>query len=228
MKYLITVLFILAALSLGAQTLVLDVPHFPPLSVIKGNNISGSFYDLTVKIMQNAGITVNYKATSTYAAALNDLKTGKCDGFFPAIQNAERDEVAVRTKQVMTQDWVWVKLKATDLSPSASDFKSKAKVGTLLETAQETFLKNNGYTITGNPANLDSLVSMLVANRFNVILTNEHTWDIAVKESGKDPNMFTKFVERTTNVGIYISKTTLAKYPELINKLNASIDKVDK
>jgi polar amino acid transport system substrate-binding protein len=228
MRNFFIVIFIFAIFAVSAQSIVLDVPNFPPLSVIKGDQISGSFYDQTLKIMQAAGINAKYNITATYASALNDLKNGACDGFFPAVQTAERDEFAVISKPVIKQNWIWIKLKSSNISPTAADFKSKTKVGTLMQTAQENFLKTSGYNITGSPATLDSLVTMLVAGRFDIVLTNEDTWDVAVKNAGKDPNTFTKFVERTTTVGIYISKAILAKNPDLMNKLNDGINKIVK
>jgi ABC-type amino acid transport substrate-binding protein len=228
MKRLLIFIMTIAVFSINAQNIILEVPNFPPLTEVKDGKVSGIAYDLVLKIVKTAGINVTYKGIHTYAVALQDLKSGVSDGFFSAAQTAERDEVAVRSKPMMTQHWIWVTLKASDLLPTSADFKSKAKAGVIMNTAQANFLTDNGYTISGNPVSGEQLIQMLISNRFNVALTNELLWDIKVKETKTDPALFTKYIERTTTDGIYISKQTIAKYPDIMDKINAAIDKVNK
>jgi ABC-type amino acid transport substrate-binding protein len=200
------------------------VPNFPPYTLETNNQISGIGIDLANKVFNQAGISVNYRILPNYAKALHEIENNRGDALLLASQNDQRDIIAQFTKPLMINRWCWYLLKDSKLNPHNEDFKEKAVVSSHFQANTHKWLIENDYSV--EPAmQIDKLPEMLMRSRVDAVFIAELVFEEAMKRDNLDLSQFNKYIEVERPFGIYISKTYLAKYPEVLNKVNQAIDK---
>lgn len=145
-----------------------------------------------------------------WARAQMLARKGEADAFFAASQSFERDEYAVLSSVIAPQEWRWYWLKKTTLNPTAADFKSRAHVGSFLGGNMLEWLVKNNYQVTAKPVDNPQLLKMLLAGRVDAILANNLVMDSLVMQAGAD-NKVTSVLEQNKPLGVYFTKTFLAK-----------------
>ena len=210
--------------SYAQSELIFHVPDFPPYTFEKDNKIQGIGIELVDRILKEAGIQYSLKLVPNYGIAVQDVKTGSSDGFFLASQNAERDKIAVFSNLGVINRWCWFLPAISTLNPKDAIFKTKARVGTFLNTHTHKWLMENGYSVTGSPK-IDSLLEMLRISRINVIFLDEAVFLESISKAGEKPESYKKVVQSETHFGIYISKDYLSKNPGVMEKISAAIKK---
>ncbi len=221
------VLLILLSLSINsifAQDMVrFQLPDYPPFTFEKDGKPAGKGVDIVEKILKRAGIKYELSIGGPYARVFTNLSNALCDGVFLASRNAERDAVGVFAAPVTFSRWSWFTLADSKLDPKSPNFLKDAKVGTLLNTNQEKFVKEKGYTIIGNPAEIDSLYRMLMSGRVNAIFLSEDVFLDSLTGFGEKPSNFNKYVERESPFSIYMGNAFLKANPGFMDKLNKAI-----
>jgi len=215
----------LMAAGLTAQEMRFAVPEYLPFTGMVDGKAAGIGVDLVGKILKDAGLTMVVHVVPNFSRCIAEVQNNTADGFFLGSQNDERDAVAVMSDQIMINNWVWVLSKKSALNPKDADFKEKAQVGVILNSNPHTWLKNNGFKITGTPNTSASLITMLEANRFDVILVPELVYLDAIKGTTFKADGYQVVLQAKQPFGMYISKQYIAAHPDFMAKLNAAIKK---
>ena len=225
---LVIVLLILMWSNCGyaQKEIIFHVPDFPPYTFEKDGKIQGIGIELVDKILKEAGIQYSLKLVPNYGRAVQNVKIGHSDGFFLASQNAERDKIAVFSNPVVINRWCWFLPANSTLNPNDAIFKTKARVGTFLNSNTHKWLMRKGYNVTGSPTEVDSLLKMLNMNRINVVFLAEAVFLESISKVGEKPESYEKVVQVEKPFGIYISKDYLSKNPSIMEKINIAIDKM--
>lgn len=210
--------------SVFAENLVrFDLPDYPPFTYEKDGKPVGKGVDVVEKILKRAGIKYELAVRGPYARVFANLAAGSCDGVFLASKNADRDAMGVFASTVTFSRWSWFTLAGSKLDPKSPSFKQDAKVGTLLNTNQEKYLKEKGYAIVGAPTEIDSLLKMLKAGRVNVVFLSEDVFLESLAKLNEKESNFSKYVEKESPFSIYMSKGFLQNNPGFMDKLNKAI-----
>lgn len=204
----------------------LIVPNYAPFTYEEKGVIQGLGIELLDKVMKELKVQYTLSLVPTYGRALINMKEDMADGFFLASQNNERDEAAVLSMPLAINRWCWFFLVNSNMSAKDKNFKTNAKVGSILDSNPEIWLKDNGYTIAASPNEASALPQLLKANRINTIFGPELVIENVIKKSEK--NLYKKEFQVGQNFGIYISKKYLSNNPGFMEQLNGAIKKVIK
>lgn len=157
--------------------------------------------------------------------AQREARGGHVDGFFIATQNKERDEYAIMSDPLITIKWIYVVHKKSGITPGDSDFFMKRFASDIGSARHKWLVERHGEKkiekeITGvdDPG---QMMKLLVANRVDVALMNEHGFKRALKEGGMNPDEFITFINREIPAGIYFTKSFLDKAPGFLEKFNS-------
>jgi polar amino acid transport system substrate-binding protein len=200
--------------------------NFPPYAFMENDKITGVGVKLVEKILKGAGIEYELQLAPNFGRVVQNIKEGRSDGFFLASKNAERDGIATFTLPVLVNRWVWIVAAGSKLDPRGSDFKAQARLGTHLHSNTHVWLLENGYTVTGTPSSINTLLTMLKMDRINAILLAELVFDDALSRAGQPADSVVKVLHSEREFGIYISKSYLADHPNLLERINKEIRKI--
>lgn len=223
----IPVLLLCVAFPIASATPQLNVlvPYFPPYTHETNHEISGLGIDLANKVFKQAGISVRYRLFPNYAKALHEMEQGRGDAVLLASQNTERDNIAVLTKPLIINYWCWYLLKSNALTPFDDNFKQKAKISSHFKTNTHKWLIENNYTV--EPAmQVLNLPQLLIRGRVDAVFIAELAFEEALKQNNLNLKQFKKYIALEKPFGIYLSKTYLAKNPEMLQKINHAIETV--
>lgn len=204
----------------------LIVPDFRPYTYEENGSVRGTGYARLQKILKVAGIPFSSIVVSSLDTALSEIRAGSADAFFPAAARPDRDAVAVYAGPVLLHRWTWFLPAGSTFNPSRASFKSYARVGTLQHSSMHTWLKNNGYAVTGIPASTHALIAMLKKGTINSILMPEAEFLDSMKNSGEDPSRYKMVVLYETPLGLYVSKAYLGKNPGVMDRIVKALVKM--
>jgi hypothetical protein len=139
-----------------------------------------------------------------YGRCVFEVSHQYADGFFLGSQNAERDAVAIMSRPVLVNRWVWVSHKESPDKPAVTGGRTPTAVGVLLNTNPHLWLKDRNYNITGTPTTGVSLVAMLDAGRFEVALVPELVFQYAVQQSNRSLANYRVTLHSNQPFGIYL------------------------
>jgi len=224
----LTLVMVLLNVGIAFSEIRFAVPDFPPYMLEKGGRVQGLGVDAVSKIMKE--INTPYSMTiSNYGRAVQEVKSGKADGFFLATKNAERDAIAVLSDTVMLNRWCWFLPAGSTFDPKSPSFKEKAKIGTQLNSNTHKWLTDKGYKVIGTPAHAEQLPNLLLkANNVDAVFLAEAVFTDAAQKSGFSDEKYKVVLQEEKPFGIYISKTYLANNPGFMEKLNGAIKKLKK
>jgi len=157
-----------------------------------------------------------------WARAQRMVKNDQADGFFAASQKSTRDEFAVMSSIIAEQKWTWYLLLENSLNPVESNFKKKAIVGGFIGSNMLKWMEESGYRIGARPLNSERLLKMLLGKRVDAILANDHVMEALLQSYGLK-NRIKTFVSNDKPLGVYFSKTFLAKRPLFLAEFNRHI-----
>lgn len=220
---------LLAAMTprLSAQPVRLVYPEYPPYTSTVDGKPTGIGVELVRKVMAEAGLSLTVLSlNANYSRCLATVRNGMADGFFLASQNAERDAVAIRTDTLLTVKRVWITPKGSGLSPEQTDFRSKARVGVILNSNPHIWLKDNAYSISITPTNEDALLRALDSGRANAIFAPDLLFFEALKHAKKSADGYKMTVQSESAFAIYLSRKFASRNPDAVKKINAAIRKV--
>lgn len=209
-----------------AQDLRFAIPDYLPFTGKIDGKPGGIGVDLAEKIVKEAGLSMTVHVVPNYSRCVIEVESNEADGFFLGSRNDERDAVAVMTDQIMINNWMWVLPQKSTMKASDANFKSKARIGVMLNTNPHTWLKNNGYIIAGTPTTSDSLLKMLEAERLDAVLIPEMVFNEAIKRISGSRDNYNVTIQSSQPFGMYISKKYIASNPGIMEKLKAAIKKV--
>lgn len=176
-------------------------------------------------VMDKMGQPYDIKVTA-WARAQAETRDGKLDGFFAASKNAARNEYAVQSKPFIKQKWAFYVLKKNaDTLTLSKDGLKNAKGGARKNAATERWLTVNGYTVGATPSDCDKLIKMMMKGRMDYAMENTTVFEYYVsKIPGLSMDKFIAVENIDKHLGVYFSKSFLAKYPGFLNDFNTAID----
>lgn len=206
------------------KKIIFLVPEYIPYMYTDPHgDFKGIGIETVKKIMKDIDIEYIFKSSPNHDKAFMDVKLGKADGVFLASQNDERDELCVFSSIVFPNNWYWFVLANSDINPKDKSFKKNAKIGTILNTNHQTWLKENGYNIVSTPKDMTAPPEILKLKRVDAFFMSELVFWSGVPENEKF--LFKSIFEMEHPLGIYISKKFLEANPGFLTQLNKSIEK---
>ena len=174
---LLIFVFFISASAHADETIRFSVPNFPPYAYYKDGKIAGTAIDLLNKIMTLTNMPYELELTETYGRALHNITSGKSDGMFLATQNDARDKVAVFSDPITFNNWVWYVSESYEHAPTSPQFRSSARIGTILATNTHKWLTNKGYNVTAPPPNIEHLLKMFMKGRYDAVFIAEKVFE---------------------------------------------------
>lgn len=210
----------------GSQELRLAAPEYMPYTGEVNGAAVGVAVEQVERIVQQAGMTMTVHIVPNYSRCVFEVSHQIADGFFLGSRNSERDAVAVMSRPVMLNRWIWVLRKNSHGDPAASLFRNQRDIGVLLNTNPHIWLKEHGYRITGTPTSSNSLLAMLDAGRFEAALVPELVFQHAAQQTGRNTTEYRTVLHSSQAFGIYLAKDFLRSHPDVLERINAAIDAV--
>ncbi len=225
LKTLTAMLFSINCISaFSVEKITLTTQDWAPYQVFNNGVLSGHAVDVVScalkKMKQPYEIEVY-----PWRRAQRMVELELADGFFTASQNEERDKYATISAVVAEQHWNWYLLKESPLNPNDASFKKQAKVGAMLGSNMYSWLKNNGYNLSGSSINTDALISDLLDKRYDAVLANDQVAKNIMKELDMIEGEFKIHKYKNKPLGVYWSNKFLAKRPGFLSKFNAAVKK---
>lgn len=206
-----------------AETLRFAVPEYSPFTTQINGKAAGLGVEKVQLILKEAGFSIEVHVVPNYSRCLLEVQNNAADGFFLGSQNKERDALATMTLPVMTNNWIWVTQKNAPLKPESLDFKTKARIGVMLNTNPHSWLKDQKYKVIGTPSNIGNLIEMLDLGRIDSALIPELVFMESIRNQSKRLDEYRMVVQSRNPFGIYLSKQYLAKNPDVLGRINAVI-----
>lgn len=224
-KVLGTLLLCLLLNPVQAETLRFAVPEYSPFTTSINGKAGGLGVEMVEKILKDAGFSMVVHVVPNYSRCLLEVKNNAVEGFFLGSQNQERDALATMTLPIMINNWIWVSKKSSALKPEAPDYKKKARIGVILNTNPHSWLKQEQYNIIGTPSNVANLIEMLDLGRIDSALIPELVFMESIRTHSKRLDEYRMVIQSRNPFAIYLSKQYLSKHPEVLERINASIQK---
>ena len=217
-------LFLLVGREGSAQELRFAAPEYQPYTGEVQGQATGVGVAMVEEIITRAGMRMSVHIVPNYSRCVFEVSHQIADGFFLGSRNAERDAVAVLSRPVLINRWVWVTRKEASDKPAIAKSRAATSMGVMLNTNPHIWLKEHGYHITGTPNTGVSLVAMLDAGRFDKALVPELVFQYAVQQSGRNLGDYNITLHSSQAFGIYLAKDFLQRHPEALTRINQAID----
>ncbi len=227
--YLLLLIFPITALASDQNTIVrmgTEIEWAPyHLSTEKGSD------GLSVRAFSCVMARINQPFTISklpWKRAQMMTKSGELDGFFSASKSAARDQYAVQNKVFLPQQRSLYLLK-NKLKQPASNYTPEYIKHNLTTGARQgsnalNSLRKHGFEIKVTTRDTSALLKVLIHHRIDAILENELVFLHTIKQSNHSLDDFLVVPLEQHPMGVYFSKTFLAKHPEFIEDFNREID----
>jgi len=210
-----------------AEKLRLVVPQFPPYTSESDGVFFGVGIDLVKQVMEDINVDYQLRSTPNYARALEELIGGNADGFFLASEGEHRNRVAVFSEPLLINRWSWFFRADSKLNSFPDSFKSTAKIATLRGSNTYKWLNERDYNVTTNANSTKKFTEMLLERkRIDAVFLASLVFNKELKAHGYTKSDYVEVVEKSKPFGIYISKEYLQTHPGFMQRLNASIVKI--
>lgn len=196
------------------EKLLLAVPIFPPYTYIDDQQqLTGSGTEKVRQVLERMELNYSFRVVANHGVALDLLEKGLVDGFFLATQHSVRDEVGIMSHPVLYNRWTWFYLQDSLLTTANSNFRTQAKIGTLLNTNTYHWLVDNNYLIAAQASKASTLITMLINKRLDAVFLSADVFWHALAEDGIDPSLVKHTIQSTLPFSCYFSKAYLAENP---------------
>lgn len=221
----LTLLFTLI-ISLGAMdTLHFCVPNFKPYTYREGKEIKGVGVEHVRALFSKLNIPITLSLVPNYGRAVEEVRSGRYDGFFLASQNSERDAFANFSEPLLINNWCWFYLKESSVQPSDVTFKEFATIATQINTNTHKWLNKEGYTVTYATKELTHIMPLLLQKKVDAVFIAEEVFLQLAREQGVDTALFSRTIESQRDFGMYLSKK---QDNTLLEKVNQAIKALKK
>ena len=211
-------------LSVSAQTKIhLTVPDYPPYTSVENGRAAGAGVDIMKSLLTEISVDFVLSTAPNHGRAFQQLKNGASDGFFMASRHPERDAYAEFSRPILPNRWGWfvLKEKSGDMDVRSPRFKRNRSVGTMPNTNQHDWLRQQDYRWITAADTPEQLVQQLELRRIEAVFTAEHVFLGATDT----PSKFRFLPEKRWDLGLYVSKDYLKRNPDFLTRLNAAIDR---
>ncbi|MCL9781248.1 transporter substrate-binding domain-containing protein [Vibrio sp. S4M6] len=207
---------------LAYEPQILTTEERPPFHYVSDGVVVGSATQTLTCTLDKIDVPYVIKVMP-WLRAQSEVKSGKASAFFSASQSDTRDEYAILSNPFVKQSWNWYVLKGSTLLPSASNFKSTARVAGIFGANASKWLEKNGYNLVDHKLdNLSKLVRLAELKRVDAIFGSSVLFDDFLKKNNK-LDLFDVYVESEKSWGIYYSKDYLSKNKGFMDALNTTL-----
>lgn len=210
----------------GMDELRLLIPEFRPYSYETEGSVQGVGMQALQSVLKDSGIPYSSIVVSSQDMAVSETRSGNADGFFPVPARSDRDSFAQYFGPFISHRWTWFLPAESTYNPLRTSFKPYARVGTLQHSATSSWLRNNGYHITGQPSSAEALILMMKKGTINAILMPEVEFLKVIEAAGEQPGQYRMVVQFETPLGLYVSKAFLDKNPGVMERLTRALEKL--
>ncbi|WP_336082966.1 hypothetical protein [Thalassospira sp. CH_XMU1448-2] len=206
--------------------LILQTNLHPPYQELHNGTLGG--YSVSVLNCAFERIGVGYGLAVAPRQRNRELvRNAQADGFFLARISQFMDEYAVASNPLALEKWVWVSpsrraVEASNVKVPKPD--GVATIGAILGSNEAEWLSEEGYTDLVRVPSIASLVGQVAAGRVDYALIDKHSFEIARNELGIGAEQFLVQFERYAPLVVYFSKRYVAKFPDLIDRLNTVLE----
>lgn len=224
-RTLILFIFIIFYNVYSMDVLKLEMAEYPPYAYEENGEFSGFGVEKVIRILNETEINYVISSVPNFGRAFKNMVDTKNDGFFLASQNRYRDKYGVFSKKIETSEWTWVKKISNESYLDNILDEKKITVGVQLNSNLEIWLKSRGYNVIATPSDVESLVNFLDMERVDVIFLPKKIFLNVLDKKGKSPKGYMTKIEKTEDLGLYISKKYINSNPKVMDKINEAIDK---
>lgn len=204
----------------------LDMAVYPPYTYVSEGKLKGYGYEFVKAVMEEAQISYAINPVPNYGRAFKDMVDGRSDGFFPASRNDDRDMYGVFSKSIDKSQWTWVVEKDSGfVLDNIENGNIDAVVGVQLNSNLHNWLISNDYKVV-TMGNVESLLRFFDSKRADIIFIPKAVFLDSLEREGRRLDEFELRIEKTRDLGIYISKDYLIDDPGIIDRINNAVEKV--
>jgi len=172
-----------------AQELVLAAADSAPTAFMKNGKPAGLLVDVVTEAFRRTGYPVVIKLMP-WARCLAEAREGTVDGIFSSFKLPEREAFLSFTEVpviVQTESFFVRSESGITFNGDLKDLKD-VKIGVILDTSYgskvDAMIKDGIWRDVAKANNVDSLVAMLVAGRFDLVPSYRHVVLSAAKKAG--------------------------------------------
>ena len=203
------------------------VPNFPPYIYLDENKkLTGQGIERVTKVLDSMKLNYEFELVANYGIAITELRSGNIDGFFLATQNQYRDRIAKISDAVLINNWSWFYKDKNQVDLSAPQFKTQAKIGTLLNTNTQVWLQDNNYAITTLSNDVETLVEMLLADRLDAVFLSESVFLHALTNHANENTQIASKTEASRDFSVYFSNDFIAEHRWFLDAFNSELAKL--
>ena len=210
-----------SSLALAEPCIRLAAPQFKPFTYSEYDLVLGLGAERVALALNSINQPYQFVSVPNYGRALRELKASRVDGFFLATENEERNRYGKLSAAVIINHWSWFWLKQ-DSSPDASNFRSEARIGTILNTNTHRWLEESGYTVSAALDDIPHLIALLEKGRIDAIFLAELAVKHELKERATALNLNQK-IEKSIPMGVYVSHRFSEANPGFAERFDQAI-----
>ncbi len=210
---------LVVVISYSNDTLHLVVPDFKPYTYEHNDSIQGAGVERVSDILKSLGIPFSLSLVPNYGRAVAETRNGRCDGFFLATQNSERDSIAHFSGPLMINRWCWFTLRDAPLQVGDSTFKLTARVATPINSNTHKWLKYENYNVAYPVTDVSVLVTLLLDGLVDVVFVSEEVFLHQLNQQKIPLSSIERYIESERPFGLYLSNETVKNNPDVIESI---------
>ncbi len=214
-------LMLLSRPALSYENMVFGVPNFAPYTHKENDKITGLAVKPVTQVLDTMGVSYTLRMFDNFSLLFKALRRNEVQGLFLASKNIERDRIAVFSKPVMINNWVWFQTIPPSFRVSSKRFKQNAKIATIEKTNTFRWLSRQGFQAHGTQAHL--LPRLLMDKKVDSVFSAQVVFERHAQQQNIHMRSYMKTIESKKPFGIYINKRYLLKNEGFMEALNALI-----
>lgn len=208
--------------SLPGKILLTTHNQAPYGSYQPAGHFDGLAYQVVECALGQLGVAFDLRVLP-WKRAQREVVTGIADGFFAASQNAERDKYAIKSRDILAQQWTWYFLKSAKVKPTNKQFKAQARVSSFLGANMHSYLKQKGYQVlTVPPTSTKQLVQMLKLKRIDAALASSDVMEHVLKDN-RWYGLLIAEPFKSKPLAVYFAIPFITRYPAFLTAFNQQV-----
>ncbi|MFT6528652.1 MAG: polar amino acid transport system substrate-binding protein [Psychrosphaera sp.] len=217
------ILLIINKVAAKATSITLGYPEFQPFTYTKDGVALGVGIERLKDVGKQLNLDVTFEPIDSYGIAVRFLRENKIDGLALASRNDERDEIAVFSQPITSNNWIWITRKHYKIDFDSEHAKLHIRISTYKNANTHTWLSKHEYKLIYPTTDVNAMLRQLMHNRVDTIFLAEEVFKQALKSSKWKPNDIKTHLEVSKPFGVYISKFFLQQHPNFMERLNKAI-----
>ena len=206
----VTFLMLLLPFFLHAETITLCSYVSPPYQIMEGSKLGGKAVKEMTCILGKMD-TTHVTHAKPWLRCEKDAMAGKFDGIYTVTPKPELTGSMVFSDPMALEKWYWFYKGELTMG-------SNLKVGAVRGSNQQTWLEQQGITVTNKLNTASQMFKLLENGRIDAFVADE-----AVSEEAGFPTGVSKKFIRYLPLGVYFTKTFADGHGDFVDKFNSHI-----